>query len=244
MMMHLLRSSGGVSVALPGGYLLALNQIIGIGRNYADHAKEMGSTVQAELPIVFTKSSASACLHGDEIVIPKLCQDDRFGGEQVDFEGELAVIIGSRARNVSKAEAMKHVLGYTVANDVSARWWQKTGSGGQFFRGKSFDTFCPLGPHVVRASDVSNPGKLRLTTVLSGETMQDSNTEQMIFDVPTLVSDLSQGMTLLPGTVILTGTPSGVGTARKPPRYLRKGDVVEITIEQIGTLRNRVAREG
>lgn len=236
--MHLLRTSTGVGVFLPGGATLPLNHLIGIGRNYAEHAKEQGAAVP-DAPMVFTKNSMAGALDGDDIVVPKVCQDR----EQVDFEGELAIVIGTAARDVSKADAIKHVLGYCIANDVSARWWQKSGSGGQFFRGKSFDTFCPLGPRIVPASEIANPNALRLSTRVNGQTMQDASTGEMIFDVPTLVSDLSRGMTLLPGTVILTGTPSGVGMARTPPVWLKHGDVVEITIEKIGTLKNRVVFE-
>ncbi len=238
-MMHLLRTSTGVGVFLADGRTLPLNHILGIGRNYAEHAKEQGAAVP-DAPMVFTKNAAAGGLDGEDIIVPRICQDR----EQVDFEGELAVVIGERVRDVSKADAIKHVLGYCVANDVSARWWQKSGSGGQFFRGKSFDTFCPLGPFVVPASEIANPNALRLTTKVNGQTMQDASTGEMIFDVATLVSDLSRGMTLLPGTVILTGTPSGVGMARTPPVWLKDGDVVEIAIEKIGTLRNRVVFEG
>jgi 2-keto-4-pentenoate hydratase/2-oxohepta-3-ene-1,7-dioic acid hydratase in catechol pathway len=236
--MNLLRTSTGVGVFLPDGRTLPLAQVLGIGRNYAEHAKEQGAAVP-DAPMVFTKNSASACLNGDDIRVPKVCQDR----EQVDFEGELAVVIAAAARDVAKADALKHVLGYCVANDVSARWWQKSGSGGQFFRGKSFDTFCPLGPRVTPASEVPNPNALRLKTTVNGQVMQDASTSEMIFDVATLVSDLSRGMTLLPGTVILTGTPSGVGMARTPPVWLKHGDVVEITIEKLGSIRNRVVFE-
>lgn len=234
-MMHMLRTSTGVGVFLADGRTLGLNHILGIGRNYAEHAKEQGAVVP-DAPMVFTKNAAAGGLDGEDIIVPKVCQDR----EQVDFEGELAVVIGTRVRDVAKADAMGHVLGYCVANDVSARWWQKSGSGGQFFRGKSFDTFCPMGPRIVPASEIANPNALRLTTRVNGQTMQDASTGEMIFDVATLVSDLSRGMTLLPGTVILTGTPSGVGMARTPPVWLKHGDVVEIAIEKIGTLRNRV----
>lgn len=237
-MLHMLRTSTGVGVFLPDGRTLGLNHLIGIGRNYAEHAKEQGAAVP-DAPMVFTKNAAAGALDGDDIIVPKVCQDR----EQVDFEGELAVVIGARARDVPKADALRHVLGYCVANDVSARWWQKSGSGGQFFRGKSFDTFCPLGPGVVPAASIAHPNALRITTRVNGQTMQDASTGEMIFDVATLVSDLSRGMTLLPGTVILTGTPSGVGMARTPPVWLKDGDVVEIAIEKIGTIRNRVVFE-
>lgn len=238
-MMELLRCATGIAVQTPSGHLLPLAHLLGIGRNYAEHAKEQGAAVP-DAPMVFTKNAASATLHGQPIVVPKACQDR----EQVDFEGELAVVIGRAARDVSKSDALSVVLGYACANDVSARWWQKSGSGGQFFRGKSFDTFCPIGPRIVPAAEVADPGKLRLTTRVNGVTKQDSSTGDMIFDVPTLISDLSRGMTLLPGTVILTGTPSGVGMARNPPEWLKHGDVVEVEIEGLGVLRNPVVFEG
>lgn len=237
--MHLLRCSSGVAIHTDSGQVLPLVHILGIGRNYAEHAKEQGAAVP-EAPMVFTKNAAAACLNGDDIVVPKVCQDR----DQVDFEGELAVVIGKAARDVSKSDALSHVVGFACANDVSARWWQKSGSGGQFFRGKSFDTFCPIGPRVVPAAEIPNPNALRLRTRVNGESMQDASTGEMIFDVATLISDLSRGMTLLPGTVILTGTPSGVGMARTPPVWLKHGDTVEVEIDRIGTLSNRVVFEG
>lgn len=245
--MHLLRTSHSLAIRQENGVALPLGPILAIGRNYMDHAKEQGLAPPEHL-MVFTKNTASACLSGDEIVVPRICRDAASGGDQVDFEGELAVVIGPGpsgrgARDVSKADALSCVLGYCCANDVSARWWQKIGGGGQFFRGKSFDTFCPLGPHLTPASQIPNPNTLRLTTTLNGETMQDASTGEMSFDVPTVIADLSRGMTLAPGTVILTGTPSGVGMARKPPRYLQHGDLVEISIEGLGTLSNRVRFE-
>jgi 2-keto-4-pentenoate hydratase/2-oxohepta-3-ene-1,7-dioic acid hydratase in catechol pathway len=237
--MHLIRSSTGVAVHTDSGQILPLVHLLGIGRNYAEHAKEQGAAVP-DAPMVFSKNAAAGILHGEEIVVPKVCQDR----EQVDFEGELAVVIGRAARDVSKTDALTHVLGYACANDVSARWWQKSGSGGQFFRGKSFDTFCPIGPEVAPPDRVGNPNALRLKTRVNGEVVQDASTGEMIFDVATLISDLSRGMTLLPGTVILTGTPSGVGMARTPPVWLKHGDVIEVEIEKVGTLRNRVVFEG
>ena len=233
----LTRSSCGVSVDL-GSHKLFLHHLVGIGRNYAEHAKEQNAAVP-DRPMVFTKNPMSACLSGDTIVIPKLCQEK----PQVDFEGELAVIIGTDAKNVSKENAFKHVLGYCIANDVSARWWQKEGSGGQFYRGKSFDTFCPLGPTVIPAAEVKDPQNLTLVTKVNGTVMQNDNTSNMLFSVATLISDLSRGMTLPAGTVILTGTPSGVGMARNPPVWLKDGDLVEIEIQGLGTLRNPVQNE-
>lgn len=238
--MELKRTAYGVGVDVPGSGVLALGHIIGIGRNYAEHATEQGADVP-ERPMVFTKNPGAACLDGDEIVIPPVCRDAATGGpEQVDFEAELAVIIGKAARDVSEADALEYVLGYCCANDVSARWWQKKGSGGQFCRGKSFDTFCPLGPRVVGVKDVGDVQALAVRCRVNGELMQDGNTGQMIFPVAVLISELSRGMTLAPGTVILTGTPSGVGMARTPPVYLKDGDEVEVEVEGVGVLRNTV----
>jgi 2-keto-4-pentenoate hydratase/2-oxohepta-3-ene-1,7-dioic acid hydratase in catechol pathway len=209
--------------------------ILCIGRNYADHASEMGGSLP-ERPMVFMKNPASVAGPADDIVIPAVCNQ---GGPQVDFEGELAVIIGRDCRDVPEGDALSVVGAYAAANDVSARWWQNHGSGGQFCRGKSFDTFCPIGDPVP-AAGVADPQSLRITTTLNGEVMQDSSTAHMIFPVAALVAELSRGMTLLAGTVILTGTPSGVGHARKPPRYLAAGDVVGVTIERVGSISNRV----
>ncbi len=251
----LVRTSVGVGVALPNAAEpLPIRHIIGIGRNYADHAKEQAADVPTR-PMIFTKSPASACLHGDEIVIPRIARDPLTGGDQTDFEGELAVILANREasggaakwdgpiKNVEAERAIDCVLGYAIANDVSARWWQKEGAGGQFNRGKSFDTYCPIGPRVVTPGEIPDPQSLRVQTRVNGQTMQDDSTSKMIFSVARLISDLSQGTTLVPGTVILTGTPSGVGMARKPPVWLRPGDTVEIEIAPIGILRNSVRHE-
>lgn len=240
--MNLIQTTMGVAVKTPAGELL-LRHIIGVGRNYAEHAKEQAADIP-ERPMLFTKSPFSATLSGSDIVVPKVCQDR----EQVDFEAELAVIIGTRkdgspVRDVPPAESLSCVLGYCCGNDVSARWWQKEGSGGQFCRGKSFDTFCPLGPEVVPAASVPDPQALRVVCRVNGAVMQDAPTSQMIFSVATLVSECSRGTTLLPGTVIMTGTPGGVGMARKPPVYLKNGDIVEVEITGLGVLRNRVRME-
>ncbi len=189
--------------------------------------------------MVFAKNPMAASVNAADIVVPHVCQDR----EQVDWEAELAVVIGRDACDVSVDAALSHVLGYCCANDVSARWWQKEGAGGQFCRGKSFDTFCPLGPHIVPATSITDPQSLRVMCRVNGAVMQDGHTRDMIFSVATLVSDLSQGTTLLAGTVILTGTPSGVGMARKPPVWLKHGDIVEVEIDRIGVLRNRVRFE-
>jgi 2-keto-4-pentenoate hydratase/2-oxohepta-3-ene-1,7-dioic acid hydratase in catechol pathway len=236
-MLEIIRTEFGSSIRLTDGTLLPIRQVFGIGQNYARHAKEMGSA-PPERPVVFCKNPMSVIPAGEAIVVPKICQDR----EQVDYEGELAIVIGRAARDVTRENAEQFILGYAAANDVSARWWQKTGSGGQFNRGKSFDTFCPLSPIAQRAS-VGDPSKLRLITRLNGNVMQDSETSDMIFDCLTLVSELSRGMTLMAGTVILTGTPSGVGTARTPPVYLRDGDVVEIEVSNVGRVKNPVRFE-
>ncbi|MFM1867082.1 MAG: hypothetical protein RL591_490, partial [Planctomycetota bacterium] len=166
--------------------------ILAIGRNYADHAAEMGTKTD-ERPMVFMKNPASVCRHGDEIVIPKVCRE---GGPQVDYEGELAFEIARDCRDVSEADAMSVIAGYRVANDVSARWWQKTGSGGQFCRGKSFDTFCPM-TELVPAAAIADPQALEIETVLNGERVQHASTSLMVFPVRYLVAELSRGMTLL-----------------------------------------------
>jgi 2-keto-4-pentenoate hydratase/2-oxohepta-3-ene-1,7-dioic acid hydratase in catechol pathway len=239
--MNLIRADYGVAVETPSGPL-PIRYIIGIGRNYAEHAKEQGAAAPTR-PMVFVKSPVSACLDGDDIVIPRACQDAGCGGEQTDFEAELCVVIGTAARDVPESRALEHVLGYCCANDVSARWWQKEGSGGQFCRGKSFDTFCPMGPTLVPAAEIEDPQQLRVRCRLNGQTMQDASTGDMMFPVAALIAELSRGATLPPGTAILTGTPSGVGMARKPPVWLKNGDTVEIEIEGIGTLRNGIRAE-
>jgi len=220
-----------------------IRQIFGIGRNYAAHAQEQGLEAPAH-PMVFTKNPASVIEDGAVIVIPPIARDECFGGNQTDFEGELAVVIGRDCKDVPRDEAMWYVLGLTCANDVSARWWQKKGAGGQFCRGKGFDTFCPLGPRVVTVDEIKGSGHdvmdLHLVCRVNGEVMQDARTSQMMFPVDLLIEELSKGTTLMAGTVILTGTPSGVGMARDPQVWLDDGDVVEVEIEGIGVLTNRV----
>ena len=210
--------------------------ILCVGLNYRRHAEEMGARLP-EYPVLFIKAVNALAHPGDPIVIPKVAPG------QVDCEGELAVVIGKPGKNVEPHQAFDHVLGYTCANDVSARRWQKEGGGKQWCRGKSFDTFCPLGPCLVTRDDIPDPNALKIKATLNGETIQDSTTADMIFDVPTLISFLSEGTTLLPGTVILTGTPQGVGFARNPPVFLKKGDRITIEIERIGTLVNPVSEE-
>jgi 2-keto-4-pentenoate hydratase/2-oxohepta-3-ene-1,7-dioic acid hydratase in catechol pathway len=202
-----------------------------IGLNYRDHAAETGAPIPTE-PVVFVKSTGSVVGHGADIMIPPHVT-------QPDYEGELAVVIGHRARDVPADEAMDVIEGVTCAHDVSSRDHQFTT--GQWVWSKSFDTFCPLGPALVTADEL-DLGHLDIETRVNGETLQSSNTDQLVFDVPQLIAHLSQGLTLEPGDVILTGTPGGVGMARSPQRWLEDGDVVEITIAGIGTLRNRVIR--
>jgi len=208
-----------------------------IGLNYRKHAQESNAKVP-QFPVVFFKNPAAVQNPGDPIQLPTHLKSD-----EVDYECELAVVIGKHCKNVPRAHALEYVLGYTCANDVSARDWQKERGGGQWCRGKTFDTFCPLGPCLLTAEDIHNPNSLAIRTVVNGDVLQDWNTNDMIFDVPALIEFLSGSTTLLPGTVILTGTPHGVGMARKPPRWLRPGDSVSIEIERIGTLTNPVMDE-
>jgi 2-keto-4-pentenoate hydratase/2-oxohepta-3-ene-1,7-dioic acid hydratase in catechol pathway len=208
--------------------------IIAIGLNYHRHAEESGLQVP-KYPVVFAKLTSSLTNPADPIVLPADAPDE------VDYEAELAVVIGKTARHTNIEDALDHVLGYTCANDVSARDCQGRRDL-QWTRAKSFDTFCPLGPSLIVESKL-NPNSLPIRSKLNGKTMQESNTEDMCFSVPTLISYLSQHFTLLPGTVILTGTPEGVGSAQKPPAFLRDGDTISIEIDGIGTLTNPVRRE-
>jgi 2-keto-4-pentenoate hydratase/2-oxohepta-3-ene-1,7-dioic acid hydratase in catechol pathway len=205
-----------------------------IGLNYRFHADE-GNLPHPKFPILFMKTAGAVQNPGDPIRLPQLLRSAK-----VDYECELAVVIGKRARNVKKADALNYVLGYTCANDVSARDWQGEWGGSQWCRGKTFDTFAPLGPVLVTSDEITNPAGLKIKTVLNGETLQDWNTGDMIFDVPTLIEFLTGDTTIEPGTVILTGTPHGIGAARKPPVFLKGGDTISIEIERIGTLTNPV----
>ena len=211
--------------------------ILCIGLNYRKHAAE-GNQPIPEFPILFMKNGGTLQNPGDPIVLPTKLKSDA-----VDYECELAVVIGKPCINVRKADALDYVLGYTCANDVSARDWQLKRGGTQWCRGKTFATFCPLGPCLVTPDEGPNPNQLSIKTILNGQTMQDWSTNDMIFDVPTLIEFLSGSTLLLPGTVILTGTPHGVGGARKPPVFLKHGDTVTIEIEKIGALTNPVVDE-
>ena len=209
-------------------------KVICIGLNYEDHAAETGAAIP-EKPIVFSKYANSIIGPGEAIRIPPITQ-------QPDYEAELAVVIGRTARNVPESEALDHVFGYTNANDVSARDIQMK-EGGQWTRGKAIDTFCPLGPYVVTRDEVEDPQNLSVRCTLNGEVVQDGHTSKMIFSVAELVAFLSTGMTLVPGDVIITGTPPGVGMARDPQLWLKDGDEVTIEIEGLEALTNPVEAE-
>lgn len=210
--------------------------ILALGINYRKHGEETSLSVPAE-PILFLKATSSVTGPDHPIVLPAA------GPDQVDYEAELALVIGKTAKNIAPAEALDYIFGFTCANDVSARDWQFERQKGQWARGKSFDTFCPLGPWIVTKDEIDDPDDLAIRAVLNGRTVQKSRTSEMIFNVRTIVSRLSRSMTLHPGTVILTGTPEGVGFARRPPVFLKPGDVIRVEIEKIGTLSNRVTAE-
>ena len=223
------------ALSLPTVHLdcpVASRKIVAVGLNYNDHAIEAGLKIPGA-PLCFAKFTSSLSGPFDPIQLP--AEDS-----QVDFEGELGVIIGRKARRVAEGDAMRYVAGYVVFNDVSARKWQF--DDGQWTRGKSCDTFAPNGPFLVTADEVPDPGALRITTRVNGEIMQDSNTDQLIFNVQKLVSYFSNSFTLDPGDMIATGTPAGVGFSRKPPLYLKDGDLVEVEIEGVGRISNRVQR--
>ncbi len=208
-----------------------------VGLNYRRHAEETKAEIP-KYPVLFMKSPAALQHPGGPILLPRALRSDK-----VDYECELAVVIGRAAKNVSRVDALSYVLGYTCANDVSARDWQKDGGGGQWCRGKTFDTFLPLGPALVTADEIPNPNALRIATRVNGETLQDWSTDDMIFDIPALIEFLSASTTLPAGAVIITGTPHGVGMARTPQRWLQPGDIAEVEIERIGVLRNPVVEE-
>ncbi len=187
---------------------------------------------------LFVKGANALQNPGDPIVLPRHARSD-----EVDYECELGVVIGKACKNVKRENAIDYVLGYTCVNDVSARDWQLKWGGGQWCKGKFFDTFAPIGPCLVTPDEIPQPNNLKIKTVLNGETVQNSSTSDMIFDIPAIIEFLSGSTTLLPGTIILTGTPQGVGMASKPPKYLKAGDSVTIEIEKIGALTNPVTEE-
>jgi 2-keto-4-pentenoate hydratase/2-oxohepta-3-ene-1,7-dioic acid hydratase in catechol pathway len=213
-----------------------------VGKNYHEHAKEFhdsgfdasaGAAAIPDLPIIFTKAATTVI--GPEAPIPGSSDPT----QSVDYEGELTVVIGKGGRGISKADAYAHVFGYTIINDVTARTLQHAHK--QWFLGKNLDGFCPMGPCVVTADEVPDVGRLRLETRVNGEVRQSAAVSDLIFDIPTLIETISGVMTLEPGDLIATGTPVGVGIGFKPPKYLKAGDTVSITIEPIGTLTNSVA---
>ncbi len=210
-------------------------KVICVGLNYRDHAKESGMPVPQE-PVIFNKFPTTVSANGDAILLPPSSQE-------VDYEAELVVVIGAAGRHIRPAQVRSHIAGYCCGNDVSARDWQLRKAGGQWLLGKSFDTFAPFGPALVTADEIADPNRLAIRLRLNGRVMQESNTSQFIFPVERLVSYVSDVCTLAPGDLIFTGTPSGVGFARKPPAYLKPGDVVEVEIEQLGVLRNPVKAE-
>jgi 2-keto-4-pentenoate hydratase/2-oxohepta-3-ene-1,7-dioic acid hydratase in catechol pathway len=203
-------------------------KIMCIGRNYADHVKEMGSNLP-ERPVLFAKYANALAGPGAEISLPGV-------SEQIDYEAELAVVIGKRCKDVGQDDAMDYVFGYTCANDITMRDAQK--SDGQWTRAKSPDCFCPVGPWIVTADEIDNPQALDISMELNGQLMQDSNTRQMVFGVAELVSYLSRTMTLLPGDLLLTGTPPGVGAGRDPQVFIKSGDTLKVTIAGVGELKN------
>jgi 2-keto-4-pentenoate hydratase/2-oxohepta-3-ene-1,7-dioic acid hydratase in catechol pathway len=208
-------------------------KLIGVSGNYAAHAAERGADAPPEEPTLFLKAPSSVIGPADDIQLPA-------ASHEVDFEGELAVVVGKRLREIAPSHALAGVAGYSVANDVTARDFQNVR--GQHFIGKSCDTFAPMGPYLVTADEIPDPQDLELTTRVTGEVMQSARTKEMIFPVAELLAFASRLMTLEPGDVLLTGTPSGVGAARTPPRWLQDGDVVEIAIESLGRLHNYVRR--
>ena len=232
------RQPGGEAVALGEVRLHAPisrpEKIVAIGLNYEDHAAETGAEIP-EKPVVFTKYPNTIVGPGEPIRIPPIA-------EQIDYEAELAVVIGRTTRNVPESEALEYVFGYANANDVSARDLQFS-EGGQWTRSKSLDTFMPLGPFIVTRDEVPDPQSLSIRAILNGEVVQDGTTSKMIFSVAELVAFLSTGMTLVPGDVIITGTPPGVGMARDPQLWMKPGDEVSIEIEGLGTLTNPVEAE-
>jgi 2-keto-4-pentenoate hydratase/2-oxohepta-3-ene-1,7-dioic acid hydratase in catechol pathway len=208
-------------------------KVICVGLNYADHAKESG-VAPPEEPVFFNKFPTAVAAHGDTIVLPPV-------SKEVDYEAELVVVIGLGGKNIPRSEALSHVAGYCPGHDVSARDWQLAKPGKQWLLGKTFDTFAPFGPAMTTSDEVGNPSNLRIQFRLNGQTLQDSNTQQFIFPVDELIAYVSQVCTLVPGDIIFTGTPPGVGFARNPKILLKTGDVAEVEIEKLGVLRNPVA---
>ena len=223
-------SAGDVQILAP---IANPEKLICIGLNYADHAAESGMDIPSE-PIVFSKYASTIIGPGDTIKLPP-------SSNEPDYEVELVVVVGKSGFNISEADAMNHVAGYTVGHDVSARDYQLQKPGGQWMLGKTFDTFAPIGPDLVTTDEIGDPHNLPIRCILNGETVQDSNTKQLIFKVPELIAYLSHVFTLNPGDLIFTGTPPGVGMARTPQLWLKAGDHVACEIDGIGRLENAVA---
>jgi 2-keto-4-pentenoate hydratase/2-oxohepta-3-ene-1,7-dioic acid hydratase in catechol pathway len=224
---------------LEGKFLAPLRsagKVICIGLNYRDHALESGVEPPPE-PVVFNKFPQAVVGPEEPIRLPSVCQ-------QVDYEAELVVVIGKRGKRIPRSEALGFVAGYTNGNDVSARDWQLNKPGKQWLLGKTPDTFAPIGPYLVTADEVSDPENLSIQLRLNGQTMQNSRTKELIFGIDELIAYVSQIATLEPGDLIFTGTPPGVGMARKPPVFLKPGDVCEVEIEGLGVLRNPVTADG
>lgn len=208
------------------------SKIICIGRNYAEHAQESGADIP-EIPVVFSKFPTALTPHRGNIELPAISQ-------QVDYEAEIVVVISKQGRHIPRDRAMEHVFGITCGNDISARDWQKGRPGGQWLLGKSFDTFAPIGPTITTLDEISDPGNLDISLHLNGQQMQSSNSRHMIFPVDYLISHLSNFITLCPGDLIFTGTPEGVGAARKPPVFLKPGDQLVVKISGCDELHNQV----
>lgn len=222
----------GVDRSSFGKLFMSPKKILCVGLNYAEHAREFGDPLPGE-PVIFNKAPSALNYCGGDICIPKV-------SNRVDYEGELVVVIGKTCRNASIENAMDYVAGYCCGNDVSARDWQKDKPAGQWFLGKSFDSFAVVGPYMVTPDEVGDPNNLHIETRLNGEVVQSSNTNCFIFKIEYLISYLSQVMTLSIGDLIYTGTPNGVGDARNPPVYLKRGDEVVVEIEKVGKLINYV----
>lgn len=212
---------------------LKVSKLLGVGINYSSHAKEQGEKAP-EAPIMFQKASTAVIGHGHPVIDPKIVT-------MLDYEIELAVIIGKKGKYIDKDEVNEYIAGYTIFNDISARDHQFKYNN-QWFVGKSFDTFAPIGPWVVDKFEIENPQNLDLETKLNGKIMQSSNTKNMIFNIPDIIHFISNILTLEPGDVIFTGTPEGVGFTRKPPVYLKPGDILDLSIEKIGTLHTTVSQ--
>ncbi len=210
-------------------------KILCVGLNYADHARESGAEVPTE-PVIFSKFASALTGHGQPIVLPR-------ASSEVDYEAELVVVIGRRGKHIPEQQALDYVAGYACGHDVSARDWQLRKPGGQWLLGKTFDTFAPVGPYLVTRDEVPDPHQLDIALRLNSETMQQSNTRELIFSIPQLIAYISQVMTLEVGDLIFTGTPPGVGFSRKPPVFLKPGDVAEVEIQHLGTLCNTVVAE-